>query len=217
VQHENRATYRKSPRAAQYVRMSTSHQKYSIANQSDAIAAYAASRSFNIVRTYRDEGRSGLVLQGRDALQQLINDVRSGTADYEFILVYDVSRWGRFQDADESAYYEFVCKKAGVQVLYCAELFENDGSLASTLLKHMRRGIFLPKCLWVSAASLNWAFGTAVQRVTGFAATSLTNTVRRKRSLNTGSRNFCRVIVLSSSPARLLKCRRSSAFSINSC
>jgi len=26
---------------------------------------------------------------------------------------YDVSRWGRFQDADESAYYEFVLKKAG--------------------------------------------------------------------------------------------------------
>jgi hypothetical protein len=27
----------------------------------------------------------------------LIADVRSGHADFEFILVYDVSRWGRFQ------------------------------------------------------------------------------------------------------------------------
>jgi hypothetical protein len=24
-------------------------------------------------------------------------------------LVYDITRWGRFQDVDESAYYEFTC------------------------------------------------------------------------------------------------------------
>jgi len=58
----------------------------------------------------------------------LIDDVRSGVADFSAILVYDVSRWGRFQDADESAYYEFICKEAGITVHYCAEQFENDGS-----------------------------------------------------------------------------------------
>jgi hypothetical protein len=31
------------------------------------------------------------------------------------------SRWGRFQDADESAHYEFLCKSAGIPVHYCAE------------------------------------------------------------------------------------------------
>jgi DNA invertase Pin-like site-specific DNA recombinase len=67
--------------------------------------------------------------------------VRSGQAGFECILVYDVSRWGRFQDADESAYYEFICKQAGIQVLYCAELFENDGSLASTILKNIKRAM----------------------------------------------------------------------------
>ena len=44
----------------------------------------------------------------------LITDVRLGRADFDHILVYDVSRWGRFQDVDESAYYEFMCKEAGV-------------------------------------------------------------------------------------------------------
>ena len=39
-------------------------------------------------------------------------EVQSGTADFEAILVYDVSRWGRFQDADEGAYYEHVCSRA---------------------------------------------------------------------------------------------------------
>ena len=119
-------------RAAQYVRMSTDHQKYSTENQADIIAAYAAECGFEIVRTYADEGRSGLNIAGRDALQQLIGDVRSGAAEYQDILVYDVSRWGRFQDADESAYYEFICREAGITVHYCAEQFENDDSLSDT-------------------------------------------------------------------------------------
>src|SRR6266436_6323315 len=126
-------------RAVEYVRMSTDRQEYSTDNQRDMLASYAARRGLTIVRTYTDEGRSGVRIEGREALQALIADVRSGRADFQFIIVYDVSRWGRFQDADESAYYEFVCKDAGIQVLYCAEQFENDGSLASTILKNMKR------------------------------------------------------------------------------
>jgi hypothetical protein len=34
--------------------MSTDHQKYSLENQTDAIAAYAAFRGIEIVRTYAD-------------------------------------------------------------------------------------------------------------------------------------------------------------------
>ena len=78
-----------------------------------------------IVRTYADEGKSGLRIEGRDTLKQLIETVTAGKADFEAILVYDVSRWGRFQDADESAYYEYICRRAGIAVHYCAEQFEN--------------------------------------------------------------------------------------------
>lgn len=92
-------------KAAQYVRMSTEHQQYSTENQSDKIREYAKHRGIEIIRTYADEGKSGLRINGRQALQQLIKDVESGTADFQVILVYDVSRWGRFQDVDESAYY----------------------------------------------------------------------------------------------------------------
>ena len=48
-----------------------------------------------------DKGKSGLSIDGRDALKRLIADVEAGRANFETILVYDVSRWGRFQDADE--------------------------------------------------------------------------------------------------------------------
>jgi DNA invertase Pin-like site-specific DNA recombinase len=121
--------------------MSTEHQKYSTSNQADVIAQYATAHGFTICRTYADDGKSGLRVEGRDALQQLIADVQSGNADFEAILVYDVSRWGRFQNADESAHYEFICKEAGIAVHYCAEQFSNDGSLSATLIKSLKRAM----------------------------------------------------------------------------
>jgi DNA invertase Pin-like site-specific DNA recombinase len=128
-------------RAAQYVRMSTDHQRYSTENQADAIQEYAVRHGMQIVRTYADEGKSGLNIGGRDGLRLLIDDVEANLADYEVLLVYDVSRWGRFQDADESAYYEYLCKRAGVRVIYCAEQFENDGTPVATIVKSVKRAM----------------------------------------------------------------------------
>lgn len=128
-------------RAAQYVRMSTEHQKYSTDNQADAIASYAARRGYEIVKTYADEGKSGLSLGGRAALQQLLDDIETRRADYNVVLVYDVSRWGRFQDPDEAATYELRCRRAGVAVHYCAEQFENDGSIGSSIIKTVKRAM----------------------------------------------------------------------------
>lgn len=127
--------------AAEYVRMSTEHQRYSTENQANTIRKYAASHQLEIVRTYADEGKSGLSLDGRDALKKLIDDVQSDRADFQAILVYDISRWGRFQDADESAYYEYICKRAGIRVEYCAEQFENDGSPVSKIVKGVKRAM----------------------------------------------------------------------------
>jgi DNA invertase Pin-like site-specific DNA recombinase len=126
-------------RAAQYVRMSTDHQRYSSQNQAAAIAVYAAQHDLVIVRTYADEGRSGLRIHRREGLIELIDDVRNDRADFDHILVYDVSRWGRFQDVDESAYYEFICRQAGIKVCYCAEEFDNDGSVIASIVKNLKR------------------------------------------------------------------------------
>jgi DNA invertase Pin-like site-specific DNA recombinase len=128
-------------RAVEYVRMSADHQKYSTENQSDAIRKYAEEYGFELVQSYADAGKSGLRIEGREALQQLIQDVQDGTADFEVILVYDVSRWGRFQDADESAYYEYICCRVNKRVEYCAEQFENDGSPIATIVKRIKRAM----------------------------------------------------------------------------
>src|ERR1700728_3075614 len=94
-------------RAAQYIRMSTENQQYSPQNQSDTITKYAIAHNMEIVTTYEDHGRSGLNLAGRDGLSRLLRDVENGLASLTDLLVYDVSRWGRFQDADESAYHGY--------------------------------------------------------------------------------------------------------------
>ena len=94
--------------AAQYLRMSTEHQQYSLENQSAAIQKYSDTHGFWVVRTYSDAAKSGLALKHRAGLRQLLEDVVGGAPGYQAILVYDVSRWGRFQDTDESAHYEFL-------------------------------------------------------------------------------------------------------------
>jgi DNA invertase Pin-like site-specific DNA recombinase len=121
--------------------MSTEHQQYSPENQLEVVRQYAASHNMEIVQEYSDHGRSGLNIAGREGLNKLMSDVESKRTDFSALLVYDVSRWGRFQDVDESAYYEYVLKRAGIRVHYCAEQFENDGSMSSSVLKTLKRSM----------------------------------------------------------------------------
>jgi DNA invertase Pin-like site-specific DNA recombinase len=128
-------------RAAEYMRMSTEQQQYSIANQAAAIQEYANANGIEIVRTYVDRGKSGLDLKRRPGLRALLDAATAGKADFSVLLVYDVSRWGRFQDVDESAYYEYSLKKSGVDIIYCAEAFSDIGNPADALLKTLKRAM----------------------------------------------------------------------------
>lgn len=125
--------------AAEYLRMSTDHQQYSTENQHQAILGYAREHKMCVIRSYVDHGKSGLTFKGRPGLRDLISDVTQGRANFEVILVYDVSRWGRFQDADESTFYEQLCRRAGVRVLYCEDEIGNDNSPAGSLIRQVRR------------------------------------------------------------------------------
>jgi DNA invertase Pin-like site-specific DNA recombinase len=127
--------------AVQYLRMSTDDQQYSIENQIDAIREFADAHGLRITRTYADPGQSGLTLEHRPGLKRLLQDVAKGHCPFSKVLVYDVSRWGRFQDLDESAAYEFHCRSHGVEVHYCVEVFQNDHGPVSSLLKHMKRSM----------------------------------------------------------------------------
>lgn len=136
---EELASARPSRKAAQYLRMSKGTQDYSIEYQEAAIADYARRHGLTVEATYCDEGVSGVGTRKRQGLNRLLADVLSGRAPFEVILTYDVSRWGRFQDPDEAAHYEFLCVRSGVRIEYCAEPFADDDTPTSALVKHLKR------------------------------------------------------------------------------
>jgi hypothetical protein len=57
------------------------------------------------------------------------------------VLVYDVSRWGRFQDTDASAYYEYHCRLHGVAVIYVAEAFQAEMTPMAAVIKSLKRAM----------------------------------------------------------------------------
>ena len=126
-------------RAVQYLRMSSDNQRYSTQNQQNAIAEYAEQHGYSIIASYIDAGKSGLSLKGREALKQLLSDALAAQRGFDAILVLDVSRWGRFQNPDQAAHYEFLCRQAGVRVVYCAEPFGEDVTPITTIIKHLKR------------------------------------------------------------------------------
>lgn len=126
-------------RAVEYLRRSTTHQNLSVEFQQAYIRKYAIDHGISVVGTYIDDGKSGLTLDHRPALQSLLSSVFKRCSAFDIILVYDVSRWGRFQDIDESAHYEFLCRQAGKKLIYCAEPFDTDSTPYYGLIKNIKR------------------------------------------------------------------------------
>jgi len=130
---------RSANRAVMYVRMSTESQDYSTDHQRAKIREYAHARGMKIIREYVDDGKSGLDIKRRAGLLSLMQDVQSNDPGFSHIIVYDISRWGRFQDIDEAAYHEHTCRRAGIEVVYCGERFGEDRGPYTSLLKSMKR------------------------------------------------------------------------------
>jgi len=126
-------------RVALYVRRSTNEhlQADSLNAQEEILTAYAVERRMEIVDTYPDSA-SGRSTRGRTGFTRLVADVQRGTK-FEAILVRDVSRWGRFANIDESAYWEFFFLAHGVRVLYVQETFRDDDTPYASLMKSLKR------------------------------------------------------------------------------
>lgn len=125
--------------AAQYLRVSSDLQNHSLVTQASEIAAYAAMNGFHVIKSYVDDGKSGLTLEKRPALRELMADIASGKPGFDVLLVQDISRWGRFQDTDEAGHYEFLCRMAGVPIHYCSENFANSENPNAGLIKAVKR------------------------------------------------------------------------------
>ena len=126
---------------AYYRHSAEDKQENSVPIQREHAVKFAASHEIIIIHEEADEGESGL-LAARPAFQKLFKDwIRNETApSFDYILVYDVSRWGRFEDQDEAAYYEFECKRYGKEVVYVSRGFSSsDNKLLASLQTSIER------------------------------------------------------------------------------
>jgi DNA invertase Pin-like site-specific DNA recombinase len=176
--------------AAQYVRASSDKQVYSAENQRVAIQEYALEHRLEVVKTYEDNAKSGVVMKRRQGLRQLVHDVLCGEALYDEVLVYDVSRWGRFKDQDEAAFYEFLCRASGVGVQYCAELFPDCASTAGSLSKSLKRAMASEYSRQLSAR----IFAAKSRKVLLGCWTGGPPPFGMRRALQTGTRKHSRIL-----------------------
>ena len=126
-------------RAVEYVCMSTEHQKYSTENPSDAIRAYAQDRGFELVGTYADAGKTGLRIEGRKALQHLVQDVEGARAStdlkhFQKVRAIIAARNCRFSDEEVlDRLTRFLQRHGGISGLVIGEA---DGMSSSGAYAH---------------------------------------------------------------------------------
>jgi DNA invertase Pin-like site-specific DNA recombinase len=131
-----------SKKAVAYYRHSAEDkQENSVAIQRQHAQAFAFKNGIEIIHEEADEGKSGL-LANRPAFERLFkNWIENTQAPYfTYVLVYDVSRWGRFQDQDQAGYLVHLCKRNGKEVVYISRGFPDDSNpLISSLETSIHR------------------------------------------------------------------------------
>jgi len=116
-------------------------QENSVPIQREHAQRFALEHNIEIIHEEADEGKSGL-LANRPGFTRLFKDwiENPDAPTFDYILVYDVSRWGRFQDQDQAAHYVFVCKQHGVEVIYVSKGFPlAENTLISSLQTSIER------------------------------------------------------------------------------
>ena len=143
---EQKRKQKKRRRGAAYLRYSAQgRQENSIENQQDEIYAWAERSGVEIVVEFEDAGISGVTADrpGFQALLAYVQQSNKGREkDLDYVVCYDVSRWGRFQRTDESGYYETLCEQNGVEVVFVEdgdlEIHEGDDDEDESVRELMR-------------------------------------------------------------------------------
>ena len=123
----------KAKAIAYYRHSAQDRQEYSIPLQREKVKRFADANGIQIIKEFPDYGVSGLSSKGRDKFLELLQYVEESKEDFEYILVFDMSRWGRFQNLILSTYYIGVCQQYGKKVVFTSIGFQEDDDLASYL------------------------------------------------------------------------------------
>lgn len=102
--------------AVGYVRCSTDMQEESPEQQKKEILAFAARSEYEVVEWFEDFGKSGTTFEERPAFRRLRERVEN-KPNFEAVICYDESRWGRAIDAEENTFWRVYFRKRGVDVV----------------------------------------------------------------------------------------------------
>ncbi len=120
-----------------FYRRSTDTQQLSISDQRAECQALAVRNGWQIVREFEPlKGwGSGLTIDQDPCFQKMIQLAEHGGHGVSYLIVYDVSRFGRLQPEEKIYWEQRLKKQGGVKTIYCKDEFLNDGSISDTLLK----------------------------------------------------------------------------------
>jgi len=120
-----------------FYRRSTDRQELSIEDQRRECRSFSQARGWEIVREFVPAKgyASGLTIERDATFQEMVRLAEVRGHGVQYLIVYDVSRFGRLI-TDAKIYWEQRFKKhGGIQIVYARGDFKNDGSLGDTLLK----------------------------------------------------------------------------------
>ncbi|CYY23727.1 recombinase family protein [Streptococcus suis] len=85
------------PKVYLYSRVSTMMQVdgYSLEAQVNRMRAYANFNNYVIINEYQDAGKSGKSIQGREAFNRMLEDIKSCKDSISYVLVFKLSRFAR--------------------------------------------------------------------------------------------------------------------------
>src|SRR5260370_30524828 len=123
-----------------FYRRSTNLQELSIEDQRRDCESFAAARDWRIVREFVPARgyASGMTIDRDSTFLGMIAAAEQESHDARYLLVYDVSPFGRLP-APLKIYYEQHFLRLGIRVVYVKDDFRNDGSIAddiTQLVKH---------------------------------------------------------------------------------
>ena len=129
--------------AVRYLRMSTNKQEHSISHQIDHTDKFAAQYGFGINQDYIEPGISGVTAEDRPQFLKMLDDLSSGKVRCKAVLIYDMSRFGRFQLPTESMYNEHKLVMMNIRLIECTKEYreqENDGDTLMRFLEARAAG-----------------------------------------------------------------------------
>ncbi len=120
--------------AVGYVRCSTDMQDDSTEQQKKAIEVWAKGNGYTVIEWFEDEGKSGTSFDKRPAFMRMVKRIES-SHNFEYVLVYDESRWGRTGNPRESTYWKVHLERHGVKVRVVNSQSKNENDIGSYVVE----------------------------------------------------------------------------------